>query len=143
MRLQALFAYSVLEASLLCLSQAMEQIELYIALTEPQFEQLKSTGSCSPDPFSQRWGLRRDPNAAIERSYYFNNWKSATCWEAIFNKKSFLICKAKLSAVGLLRLTEAGRLLIKVPGEYQLHGPLSLEMEDGEFSIDPEVFQVV
>ena len=53
---------------------AMESIRLWLALTPKQFEDLNNGKEIQPDEYSKRFGLRKDPVAAVERAQYFNDW---------------------------------------------------------------------
>ena len=53
---------------------AMESIRLWLALTPKQFEDLNNGKEIQPDEYSKRFGLRKDPIAAVERAQYFNDW---------------------------------------------------------------------
>ena len=55
-------------------STAMESIRLWLALTPKQFEDLNNGKEIQPDEYSKRFGLRKDPVAAVERAQYFNDW---------------------------------------------------------------------
>ena len=52
----------------------MESIRLWLALTPKQFEDLNNGKEIQPDEYSKRFGLRKDPVAAVERAQYFNDW---------------------------------------------------------------------
>ena len=54
--------------------QAMDSVTLWIALSPQQFDDLLSGQEVQPDEFSQRFGLRTSPAAAIERAHYFMEW---------------------------------------------------------------------
>ena len=53
---------------------AMDSIRLWLALTPKQFEDLNNGKEIQPDEYSKRFGLRKDPIAAVERAQYFNDW---------------------------------------------------------------------
>ena len=55
-------------------AMAMESIRLWLALTPKQFEDLDEGKEIQPDEYSKRFGLRKDPSAAVERAQYFNDW---------------------------------------------------------------------
>ena len=120
-----------------------DNLTLYVALTRAQFNEMDATGGTNPDPYSNRFGLRKTPAEAIERSYYFMNWSGSACWEMLTSKKEFLVLKVVLTPLGLMRLIQNETLLIKKPGEYQLHGRISQVMADGEVRIGTEVFEVI
>ena len=46
----------------------MESIRLWLALTPKQFEDLNNGKEIQPDEYSKRFGLRKDPIAAVERA---------------------------------------------------------------------------
>ena len=52
----------------------MESIRLWLALTPKQFEDLNNGKEIQPDEYSKRFGLRKDPIAAVKRAQYFNDW---------------------------------------------------------------------
>ena len=52
----------------------MESLKLWLALTPPQFEALNKGEMVVPDEYSKRFGLRKTPEAAIERAKYFMEW---------------------------------------------------------------------
>ena len=53
---------------------AMESIRLWLALTPKQFDDLNNGKEIQPDEYSKRFGIRKDPIAAVERAQYFNDW---------------------------------------------------------------------
>ena len=52
----------------------MESLKLWLALTPCQFEALNKGEAVEPDEYSKRFGLRKTPEAAIERAKYFMEW---------------------------------------------------------------------
>ena len=50
----------------------MESIRLWLALTPKQFEDLNNGKEIQPDEYSKRFGLRKDPIAAVERAQYYS-----------------------------------------------------------------------
>ena len=65
-----------------CVMNTMESLKLWLALTPPQFGALNKGEMVEPDEYSKRFGLRKTPEAAIERAKYFMEWtpKSMSLW---------------------------------------------------------------
>ena len=93
----------------------MDSIRLWLALTPKQFEDLNNGKEIQPDEYSKRFGLRKDPVAAVERAQYFNDWTPEG------PKGEFC---AKDYVIGYLQKAEAGILLKYKPNEYRWQGTM-------------------
>ncbi|CAE7581174.1 unnamed protein product [Symbiodinium pilosum] len=123
----------------------MDSLVLFVALTPGQFQEFQEKGSCKPDQFSGRFGLRKTAEEAIERSHYFMNWTSWTSFENMYDKKDFVLLKITITARGFLTLMEQDILVRRKPNQYQLHGDLQEQVMEGEsllFQVDKEAFTV-
>ena len=89
---------------------AMESIRLWLALTPKQFEDLNNGKEIQPDEYSKRFGLRKDPIAAVERAQYFNDWTPEGP-KGEFCAKDYVLVEVELAAIGYLQKAEAGVLL--------------------------------
>ena len=70
-----------------------------------------------PDEYSKRFGLRKDPVAAVERAQYFNDWTPE-------GPKDYVLVEVELTAIGYLQKAEAGILLKYKPNEYRWQGTM-------------------
>ena len=86
---------------------AMESIRLWLALTPKQFEDLNNGKEIQPDEYSKRFGLRKDPIAAVERAQYFNDWTPEGP-KGEFCAKDYVLVEVELTAIGYLQKAEAG-----------------------------------
>ena len=108
-------------------------LSVYVALSPTQFHQLETNQPITPDPFSERFGLRSDRLKALEQAHYFTNWlppHEAQDAGPPIHQKQFVLCKLLITALGYMTLCEEG-ILVKGdgrehfrPGYYQWHGPL-------------------
>ena len=89
---------------------AMESIRLWLALTPKQFDDLNNGKEIQPDEYSKRFGLRKDPIAAVERAQYFNDWTPEGP-KGEFCAKDYVLVEVELTAIGYLQKAEAGILL--------------------------------
>ena len=123
----------------------MDGLVLFVALTPGQFQEFQEKGSCKPDQFSGRFGLRKTAEAAIQRSHYYMNWTSWTSFENLYGKKDFVLLKITITARGFLTLTERDILVRKKPDQYQLYGDLQEQLMEGDsllFQVHKEAFTV-
>ena len=104
-------------------SMAMESIRLWLALTPKQFEDLNNGKEIQPDEYSKRFGLRKDPVAAVERAQYFNDWTPEGP-KGEFCAKDYVLVEVELTAIGYLQKAEAGILLKYKPNEYRWQGTM-------------------
>ena len=95
----------------------MDSIRLWLALTPKQFEDLNNGKEIQPDEYSRRFGLRKDPVAAVERAQYFNDWTPE-------GPKDYVLVEVELTAIGYLQKAEAGILLKYKPNEYRWQGTM-------------------
>ena len=102
---------------------AMESIRLWLALTPKQFEDLNNGKEIQPDEYSKRFGLRKDPIAAVERAQYFNDWTPEGP-KGEFCAKDYVLVEVELTAIGYLQKAEAGVLLKYKPNEYRWQGTM-------------------
>ena len=111
-------------------STAMESIRLWLALTPKQFEDLNNGKEVQPDEYSKRFGLRKDPIAAVERAQYFNDWTPEGP-KGEFCAKDYVLVEVELTAIGYLQKAEAGILLKCKPNEYRWQGTMkALEFDE-------------
>ena len=109
---------------------AMESIRLWLALTPKQFEDLNNGKEVQPDEYSKRFGLRKDPIAAVERAQYFNDWTPEGP-KGEFCAKDYVLVEVELTAIGYLQKAEAGILLKYKPNEYRWQGTMkALEFDE-------------
>ena len=101
----------------------MESIRLWLALTPKQFEDLNIGKEIQPDEYSKRFGLRKDPVAAVERAQYFNDW-TPDGPKGEFCAKDYVLVEVELTAIGYLQKAEAGILLKYKPNEYRWQGTI-------------------
>ena len=104
-------------------STAMESIRLWLALTPKQFEDLNNGKEIQPDEYSKRFGLRKDPVAAVERAQYFNDWTPEGP-KGEFCAKDYVLVEVEVTAIGYLQKAEAGVLLKYKPNEYRWQGTM-------------------
>ena len=104
-------------------SMAMESIRLWLALTPKQFEDLNNGKEIQPDEYSKRFGLRKDPVAAVERAQYFDDWTPEGP-KGEFCAKDYVLVEVELTAIGYLQKAEAGILLKYKPNEYRWQGTM-------------------
>ena len=108
----------------------MESIRLWLALTPKQFEDLNNGKEIQPDEYSKRFGLRKDPIAAVERAQYFNDWTPEGP-KGEFCAKDYVLVEVELTAIGFLQKAEAGILLKYKPNEYRWQGTMkALEFDE-------------
>ena len=108
----------------------MESIRLWLALTPKQFEDLNNGKEIQPDEYSKRFGLRKDPIAAVERAQYFNDWTPEGP-KGEFCAKDYVLVEVELTAIGYLQKAEAGILLKYKPNEYRWQGTMkALEFDE-------------
>ena len=86
-------------------STAMESIRLWLALTPKQFEDLNNGKEIQPDEYSKRFGLRKDPVAAVERAQYFNDWTPEGP-KGEFCAKDYVLVEVEVTAIGYLQKAE-------------------------------------
>ena len=101
----------------------MESIRLWLALTPEQFEDLNNGKEIQPDEYSKRFGLRKDPVAAVERAQYFNDWTPEGP-KGEFCAKDYVLVEVELTAIGYLQKAEAGILLKYKPNEHRWQGTM-------------------
>ena len=101
----------------------MDSIRLWLALTPKQFEDLNNGKEIQPDEYSKRFGLRKDPVAAVERAQYFNDWTPEGP-KGEFCAKDYVLVEVELTAIGYLQKAEAGILLKYKPNEYRWQGTM-------------------
>ena len=58
----------------------------------------------------KRFGLRKDPVAAVERAQYFNDWTPEGP-KGEFCAKDYVLVEVEVTAIGYLQKAEAGVLL--------------------------------
>ena len=75
---------------------------LWLALTPKQFEDLNNGKEIQPDEYSKRFGLRKDPVAAVERAQYFNDWAPEGP-KGEFCAKDYVLVEVELTAIGYLQ----------------------------------------
>ena len=108
----------------------MDSLRLWLALTPKQFEDLNSGKEIQPDEYSKRFGLRKDPVAAVERAQYFNDWTPEGP-KGEFCAKDYVLVEVELTAIGYLQKAEAGILLKHKPNEYRWQGTMkALEFDE-------------
>ncbi|CAL1140608.1 unnamed protein product [Cladocopium goreaui] len=96
---------------------------------------LKTNGrAVTPDEFSQRFGLRTSPAAAIERAHYFMEWTPEGP-RGQFAPEHFTVSEVQISALGYMKKMEAGILANHKPGEYRWYGAMQREEQDEQGSI--------
>ena len=78
-----------------------------LALTPKQFDDLNNGKEIQPDEYSKRFGLRKDPIAAVERAQYFNDWTPEGP-KGEFCAKDYALVEVELTAIGYLQKAEAG-----------------------------------
>ena len=101
----------------------MESLKLWLALTPPQFEALNKGEMVEPDEYSKRFGLRKTPEAAIERAKYFMEWTPRDVPEKEKrDPKEYVLVEVELTALGYMQKCEAGILLKYKPNEYRWQG---------------------
>lgn len=83
----------------------------------------------TPDEFSQRFGLRTSPAAAIERAHYFMEWTPEGP-RGQFAPEHFTVSEVQISALGYMKKMEAGILANHKPGEYRWYGAMQREEQD-------------
>ena len=110
-------------------STAMESIRLWLALTPKQFEDLNNGKEVQPDEYSKRFGLRKDPVAAVERAQYFNDWTPEGP-KGEFCAKDYVLVEVEVTAIGYLQKAESGVLLKYKPNEYRWQGAMRSEEYD-------------
>ena len=88
-------------------------LSLYVALSPSQFNQLETDQPITPDPYSERFGLREDRLKALERAHYLTNWTpphaSGDAPEPI-HQKQFVLCKILITPLGYMTPCEEGTL---------------------------------
>ena len=104
-------------------SAPMESIRLWLALTPKQFEDLNNGKKIQPDEYSKRFGLRKDPVAAVERAQYFNDWTPEGP-KGEFCAKDYVLVEVEVTAIGYLQKAESGVLLKYKPNEYRWQGTM-------------------
>ena len=86
-------------------------LSLFVALSPSQFHQLETDQPITPDPYSERFGLRKDRLKALERTHYFTNWTppdvSCGAPEPI-HPKQFVLCKILITPLSYMTLCEEG-----------------------------------
>ena len=107
----------------------MESIRLWLALTPKQFEDLNNGKEVQPDKYSKRFGLRKDPVAAVERAQYFNDWTPEGP-KGEFCAKDYVLVEVEVTAIGYLQKAESGVLLKYKPNEYRWQGAMRSEEYD-------------
>ena len=85
----------------------MDSLRLWLALTPKQFEDLNSGKEIQPDEYSKRFGLRKDPVAAVERAQYFNDWTPEGP-KGEFCAKDYVLVEVELTAIGYLQEGRGG-----------------------------------
>ena len=82
----------------------MESLKLWLALTPPQFEALNKGEMAEPDEYSKRFGLRKTPEAAIERAKYFMEWTPRDVPEKEKrDPKEYVLVEVELTALGYMQ----------------------------------------
>ncbi|CAE7599243.1 unnamed protein product [Symbiodinium sp. CCMP2456] len=99
-------------------------IELWVALTSHQVSLLDSEEGAPPDPYSNRYGLRRRAAEALERAHCFMQWRPDGESRPSLSHKDFTLCKINITAEGYLFLCETGQMYSSKPGEWRLLGNL-------------------
>ena len=95
-----------------------------------QFDDLNNGKEVQPDEYSKRFGLRKDPVAAVERAQYFNDWTPEGP-KGEFCAKDYVLVEVELTAIGYLQKAEAGILLKYKPNEYRWQGTMkALEFDE-------------
>ena len=98
----------------------MDSLKLWLVLTPCQFEALNKGEMVEPDEYSKRFGLRKTPEAAIERAKYFMEWTSRGVAEKEKrDPKEYVLVEVELTALGYMQKCEAGILLKYKPNEYR------------------------
>ena len=85
-------------------------LSLFVALSPTQFSQLGADQPIIPDPYSERFGLRKDRLKALERAHYFTNWTPPheVHSAALIHQKQFVLCKLLITPLGYMTLCEEG-----------------------------------
>ena len=86
---------------------------VFVALSPSQFSQFENNEPITPDPYSERFGLRKDRFKALECAHYFTNWKpprEAEDAPAPLHPKQFVLCKLLITPLGYMTLCEEGVL---------------------------------
>ena len=95
-----------------------------------QFDDLNNGKEVQPDEYSKRFGLRKDPVAAVERAQYFIDWTPEGP-KGEFCAKDYVLVEVELTAIGYLQKAEAGILLKYKPNEYRWQGTMkALEFDE-------------
>ncbi len=70
-------------------------LSLLVALSPSQFHQLETDQPITPDPYSERFGLRKDRLKALDRAHYFTNRTphAADADAEPIHQKQFVLCK--------------------------------------------------
>ena len=94
-------------------------LSLYVALSPSHFNQLETDQPITPDPYSERFGLRKDRLKALERAQYFATWTpyhaSGDAPEPI-RPKQFVLCNILITPVGYMTLCEEGTFAREMEG---------------------------
>ena len=94
----------------------------WLALSPKQVNDLVAEGA-EPDPFSRRFGLRQDAEAALQRATDFMGWRPKGESE-VLDPKTFSLCKVTIPSAGYMHMMESGKLECRKEGEWRLYGRL-------------------
>ena len=120
----------------------------WLALSPKQVNDLVAEGA-EPDPFSRRFGLRQDAEAALQRATDFMGWRPNGESE-VLDPKTFSLCKVTIPSSGYMHMMESGKLECRKEGEWRLYGRLKVRetlmvrgVEVLLYEVGPELHEVI